>query len=111
MTANRCLALPTALSHLNYESTRYSESALCSLKNLSLKKEAFGTTKRTASGFDEDYLGLMPGGQGFARPQVGADVFAYGRVGAASCLDGKNPEIGIHRAQNTNEKKNTQHGC
>ena len=32
----------------------------------------------------------MPGGEGLASPEVGADVFADGRVWAAPGLDGKN---------------------
>lgn len=46
---------------------------------------------RTASRLDEDYVGLMPGGERFTSHQVGADVFADGRVGATSRLNGENP--------------------
>lgn len=35
----------------------------------------------------------MPGGERFARPEVCADVFADGRVGASPRLDGKNSAV------------------
>lgn len=42
---------------------------------------------RTASRLDEDDVSLMPGGERFTSHQIRADVFADGRVRAASRLD------------------------
>lgn len=56
------------------------------------KKElAVQVRGRTAARLDEDDVGLMPGGERFTSHQVGADVFADGRVGAASRLNSENP--------------------
>lgn len=49
---------------------------------------------RTASRFDEDDVGLVPGGERFTSHKVRADVFPDGRVGTASRFDSENPEGG-----------------
>lgn len=51
------------------------------------------TNARTASGLDKHDVGLMPRGERLARPQVGADVFPDGCVGAPPGFDGKNSAV------------------
>lgn len=46
----------------------------------------------------------MPGCKRLARPEVGADVFADGRVGAAPGLDGKN-SAGFEEAKHKKTRK------
>ena len=66
------------------------QGCLCS-KCFARKILGWQVVGRTASRFDENDVGLVPGGECFTSHQVRADVFPDGRVGTASRFDSENP--------------------